>query len=105
MWLDEDFHWGRVFCCEKCRWAAANARAAERRRVFRQNLLCMQPDGEGGTRILIGRVLSLPGKEKRILESADAFCETLDELFALRDPAFSSLWPQLVARHKVIFGN
>ncbi len=38
--MDEDFHWGRVFCCEKCRWAAANARAAERRREYRQNLCC-----------------------------------------------------------------
>jgi N-hydroxyarylamine O-acetyltransferase len=72
---------------------------------FRKNLLCLQPDEAGGTKTLIGRVLALPGEEKKILESADAFCEALEEVFELRDPDFSGLWPQVVARHQEIFGD
>lgn len=36
--------------------------------LFRKNLICMQPDGFGGTKALIGRVLALPGEQKKILE-------------------------------------
>ncbi len=40
VWLDALFRWGRVFCCERCRRTAANARAVERKREYRQNLSC-----------------------------------------------------------------
>ncbi len=73
--------------------------------LFRQNLICLQPDGVGGTKTLIGRVLALPREEKQILESADALCETLAEVFGLSDPDFRSLWPQVVTRHREIFGE
>jgi len=73
--------------------------------VFRQNLICMQPDGTRGMKALIGRALALPGEEKRLLESADALCHTLDSVFGLRDPDFRSLWPQVVARHEALFGD
>ena len=73
--------------------------------LFRQNLICMQPDGRRGTKILIGRTLALPGEEKKLLESADALCDALDTVFGLRDPEFRSLWPQVVARHAELFGD
>ncbi len=73
--------------------------------IFRQNLICMQPDGTRGTKALIGRVLALPGEEKKLLESADALCDALDTVFGLRDPEFQSLWPQVVARHADLFGD
>jgi N-hydroxyarylamine O-acetyltransferase len=73
--------------------------------LFRQNLICLQPDGSGGSKTLFGRVLGLPGEEKRILESADAFSDALEAVFGLRDPDFQNLWPQVVARHEEIFGD
>jgi N-hydroxyarylamine O-acetyltransferase len=73
--------------------------------IFRQNLICMQPDGKSGTKMLIGRVLALPGEEKRLLESANELCGVLEDVFGLRDPDFLGLWPQVVARHEVVFGD
>ncbi len=73
--------------------------------VFRQNLICLQPDGDRGSKALFGRVLALPGQQKQVLETADAFCEVLDEVFGLSDPAFRGLWPQVLARHQEIFGD
>jgi len=73
--------------------------------LFRQNLICLQPDGAGGTKTLIGRVLAVPGEEKQILESADALCSALEAVFGLSDPDFESLWPQIVTRHRTIFGD
>jgi N-hydroxyarylamine O-acetyltransferase len=73
--------------------------------LFRQNLICLQPDGAGGTKTLIGRVLALPGEEKQILDNADAFCRVLEEVFGLSDPDFESLWPRVVNRHRAIFGD
>ena len=67
--------------------------------LFRQNLICMQPVATQGMKVLIGRALALPGQEPKLLESADALCETLDTVFGLRDPEFPNLWPQVVARH------
>ena len=34
IWLDADFVW-RPFCCERCRWTAANERSRERRSAAR----------------------------------------------------------------------
>ena len=73
--------------------------------IFRKNLICMQPDETGATKVLIGRALSLPGEEKKLLESADDLCDVLDTVFGLRDPEFRSLWPQVVARHTELFGD
>ena len=73
--------------------------------IFTKNLICMQPDGTGGRKALIGRALALPGEEKRLLESADDLCDALATVFGLRDPEFRSLWPQVVARHAELFGD
>jgi N-hydroxyarylamine O-acetyltransferase len=73
--------------------------------LFRQNVICMQPDELGEMKILLGRVLALPGEEKKVLETADAFCESLEVVFGLSDPGFRDLWPQVVARHREIFGD
>jgi len=89
---------------ERLAWTCRNLQDDEDS-IFRQNLMCMQPDGVGGTKMLIGRVLALPGEGKRFLESATELCGTLEEVFGLRDPDFPSLWPQVVARHETIFGD
>ena len=73
--------------------------------IFTKNLICMQPDGTGSRKALIGRALALPGEEKRLLEDGDDLCDALATVFGLRDPEFRSLWPQVVARHAELFGD
>lgn len=73
--------------------------------LFRQHLICLQPDGRGGTRKLLGRVLDLPGREKRVLPDAAALRDALERHFGLSVPGVESLWPQLVARHAALFGG
>jgi N-hydroxyarylamine O-acetyltransferase len=72
---------------------------------FVQNLMCIRTDPAGGTRHLVGRVLALPRKDKKILPNVDAFLDTLERHFDLRDPEFAALWPKVCARHEKIFGD
>jgi N-hydroxyarylamine O-acetyltransferase len=71
--------------------------------LFRQNLICLQPDERGRSKVLIGRVLMLPGEEKRIIESADEFCLVLEGVFGLSDPDVRDVWPKVLARHEELF--
>jgi N-hydroxyarylamine O-acetyltransferase len=73
--------------------------------LFRQHLLCMQPDSSGAGTKLIGRVLAVPGEKKRVVADADEFCATLASVFGLEDPGFRELWPQLLERHRAMFGD
>ena len=73
--------------------------------MFRQNLMCFRRDETGGTHVLLGRVLASPGQPKVVLEDPDAFCRTLSQVFELEDPEFADLWPQVCARHELIFGE
>ena len=73
--------------------------------MFRQNLICQRLEPTGEQVMLIGRVLTLPGEEQRTLADAQEFVAALDAHFDLRDEAFESLWPQVVARHDELFGS
>ncbi len=83
--------------CEKLR--------SEPNSLFVQNLMCIRMDPAGGTKHLAGRVLTLPGEEKRVLPDVDAFLDALDRHFELQDPEFASLWPKVCARHEELFGD
>lgn len=72
---------------------------------FRQNLICMRPDGERGTKVLIGRVLALPGREKRLLASAAELREVLGVDFGLPELDLGELWPRIEERHRQLFGE
>jgi N-hydroxyarylamine O-acetyltransferase len=73
--------------------------------MFMQNLMCIRADPAGGTKHLVGRVLALPRKQKRILPDAEAFLDTLERHFELSDPEFAELWPKVCARHEEMFGD
>jgi N-hydroxyarylamine O-acetyltransferase len=72
---------------------------------FVLNLVVQQRQGETHVS-LRGRVLqetASAGVEKRILGSADEFSAALRERFGLDLPEAASLWPQVCARHDVLF--
>lgn len=57
---------------------------------------------------LRGRVFaktSASGKETRMLDSADEFVQTLRTTFRLDVNGAGDLWPKIVARHEVLFGE
>ncbi len=83
-----------------CRRLQADANS-----IFRKNLICMQPEISQGMKVLIGRVLMLPGREKILINNADQFCEVLDTVFGLRDPAFILLWPIVVTQRSGKFAE
>ena len=75
--------------------------------MFRQNLICqrLQPDG---FHLLLGRVLiyfTQPRSTKTILNSAEELSESLWNIFGLKDAEMQDLWPEVVARHEVLFGE
>ena len=43
------------------------------------------------------------GKETRLVDSADAYVETLRDLFDLNLPEAAGLWPKICARHESLF--
>lgn len=92
---------------ERCDEALLSATCAQLQAdpesLFRQNLICMQPDPLGGTRILLGRVLLLPGCEKRILEDASALKAVLRECFGIVEAQIEALWERVAARHDALF--
>lgn len=73
--------------------------------LFVQNLICIRTVPGHGATHLIGRVLAKADAEKEILTDVDAFLDTLENHFGLRDPEFADLWPKLCARHEEMFGD
>ncbi len=51
------------------------------------------------------RVLDADGERKSVIDSADAYVETLLRLFGLSVPQARSLWPAIVARHEDLFAG
>ena len=75
--------------------------------MFRQNLICqrLRPDG---LHLLLGRVLiffSESGQTRTILNSAEELSDALLKIFGLSDAEAPELWPDVVARHGVLFGE
>jgi N-hydroxyarylamine O-acetyltransferase len=84
---------------------AALQRAPES--TFVQNLICQIMALEAVT-CLTGRVLrikSAEGVSKRLVGSPDEFAEVLDRFFGVRDVDVQRLWPKVVARHDLLFGD
>lgn len=75
--------------------------------TFVQNAICKRhfPDR---IESLLGRVLRTvraDGVEERVLDSADAYVETLARVFGLDLPEAAPLWPRIAARHEALFGS
>jgi N-hydroxyarylamine O-acetyltransferase len=74
--------------------------------MFRQNLICQRLRRDG-VHLLLGRVLiffSESGQTKTILNSAQELSDSLLNVFGLDDADTLGLWPDVVARHEVLFG-
>jgi N-hydroxyarylamine O-acetyltransferase len=74
---------------------------------FVQNLVC-QRHAPNGLTILRGRVLRKirpDGEQEHVLESADELLATLSQEFGLEAPEAAALWPKIVQRHAVLFGD
>ena len=75
--------------------------------IFVQNLACQIMALETVT-CLTGRVLrikSIEGSTKRLVGSQDEFADILDRMFGIRDVDVGLLWPKVVARHDLLFGD
>jgi N-hydroxyarylamine O-acetyltransferase len=75
--------------------------------MFRQNLICQRLRRDG-VHLLLGRVLiffSESGQTKTILNSAQELSDSLLNVFGLSDADTLDLWPDVVARHEVLFGE
>ena len=75
--------------------------------TFVQNLVCQIMAHETVT-CLTGRVLrhkSGEGNSKALISSCGELVQTLDEVFGIRNVDVSLLWPKLVARHELLFGD
>jgi len=75
--------------------------------MFRQNLICQRLRRDG-VHLLLGRVLiffSESGQTKTILNSAQELSDSLLNVFGLSDAETRELWPDVVARHEVLFGE
>jgi N-hydroxyarylamine O-acetyltransferase len=75
--------------------------------MFRQNLVCQRLRRDG-VHLLLGRVLiffSESGQTKTILNSAQELSDSLLNVFGLSDVDTQELWPDVVARHEVLFGE
>lgn len=75
--------------------------------MFRQNLICQRLRSDG-VHLLLGRVLiffSESGQTKTVLNSAEELNDTLLSVFGLSDGDTLELWPDVVARHEVLFGE
>jgi N-hydroxyarylamine O-acetyltransferase len=74
--------------------------------IFVQNLVCqiMQP---ASVTCLTGRVLrhKLPSGTTKSVISADEFEPTIATVFGIRDAELATLWPQVEARHELLFGS
>lgn len=72
--------------------------------VFRQNLICSRFDESGHSTVdLIGRVLSRPGEEDRVLADAADLIDVLYEEFGIHDQDLAALWPIVEERHRELF--
>lgn len=73
--------------------------------MFRQNLICQRATDDRQF-LLLGRVLrELPGDRRRLLNSARELETVLEEVFRLRLPDTSELWPKVSKRHVELFGD
>jgi N-hydroxyarylamine O-acetyltransferase len=86
----------------KCAWLQADPDS-----MFVQTLICQRFTPASHVD-LIGRVLRTYGPEgvsERLLTSADELVSLLDEQFGIEEPAAADLWPRIVARHDLVFGQ
>ena len=86
----------------KCEWLQTSADS-----VFTQNAVCLRTSPEGYF-MLVGRVVkSIPagGTANRMVDSAEEYCATLAAIFGIELPEAGSLWPAIIDRHKLLFGN
>ena len=86
----------------KCEWLQTSADS-----VFTQNVQCLRPSLEGYI-MLVGRVVksnSAGGTANRVVDSAEEYRATLAATFGIELPEAGSLWPAIVSRHKLLFGN
>lgn len=75
--------------------------------MFRQNLICQRLRRDG-VHLLLGRVLIFfgeSGQTKTTLNSAQELSDSLLNVFGLSDADTLELWPEVVARHEVLFGD
>lgn len=75
--------------------------------MFRQNLICQRLRRDG-VHLLLGRVLIFfgeSGQTKTTLNSAQELSDSLLNVFGLSDADTLELWPDVVARHEVLFGD
>jgi N-hydroxyarylamine O-acetyltransferase len=74
---------------------------------FVQNAVCFRhtPDAIVA---LVGRVLKIfrqDGITEKLIDSADEYVETLAATFGIRLPRAADLWPAILRRHRVLFGD
>ena len=76
--------------------------------MFRQNLVCQQMV-ETGAYSLLGRVLTKPSGERRLLNSATELAKALEQQFRINLSELQSeiggLWDLVIERHRTLFGD
>jgi arylamine N-acetyltransferase len=87
---------------DKCNWLQTSPDSR-----FVQNAICFQHTPNAIV-ALVGRVLktvSQDGVTEKLVNSAEEYVETLAAVFGIRVPEAAELWPAIVRRHQVLFGN
>lgn len=86
---------------KKCAWLQTWPES-----IFVQNLVCQRHTAEG-VAVLRGRTLRQVTPQgiarERLIESADDLVVTLRDQFGLDVPQATTLWPRIMARHRVLF--
>jgi N-hydroxyarylamine O-acetyltransferase len=88
---------------EKCAWLQSWEES-----VFVQNLVCQRHTLDGIAALrgrLFRRITPLGVTGERLLHSADELVSTLRAEFDLDVPQAATLWPKIVTRHEVLFGQ
>ncbi len=75
--------------------------------IFVQNLICQRhtPDGLTALRGRVLRNITPAGLQDRLLNSPEELVSVLRSDFDLDVPEAASLWPKVLARHAVLFGE
>jgi N-hydroxyarylamine O-acetyltransferase len=87
---------------DKCNWLQTSPDSR-----FVQNAICFRHTPNAIV-ALVGRVLktvSQDGVTEKLVNSADEYVETLAATFGIRLTQAADLWPAIIRRHQVLFGN